>query len=89
MRSNTWQIFRSTDRGASFTQVQTLNGQADIWTSRTALGDVFLFENNRLLRSSDQASTFQSFGNPLGVTPSDVRLGGHESSSNTTFSVAA
>jgi|FLOH01.1.fsa_nt_gi hypothetical protein len=88
-KSNAWQVFRSTDRGLSFSNVQILNGQADIWTPRTGLGDVFLFENNRILRSSDKATTFASFGNTLGVTPADVRFGGHESSGNTTFSVAA
>ncbi|MDP7063058.1 MAG: hypothetical protein QF489_09040 [Planctomycetota bacterium] len=88
-KSNSWQLFRSTDRAASFSHIQTLNGQADIWSSRTAVGDLFLFENNRLLRSSNLGTTFSSFGNSLGVTPSDVRFGGHESAGTSTFSVAA
>ena len=88
-KSNTWQLFRSTDRAASFSHVQTLNGQADIWTSRTAVGDLFLFENNRLLRSTDLGTTFSNFGNDMGATPTDVRFGGHESAGTSIFSVAA
>lgn len=88
-KSSSWQLFRSTDRGLSFSHVQTLNGQADIWTSRTGVGDLFLFENNRLLRSTNLGTTFSTFGNSLGVTPSDVRFGGHESAGTSTFSVAA
>lgn len=87
-KSNVWQIFRSTDRALSFTHVQTLNGEADLWTSRLALGDVFVFENDRILRSSDQATTFTAVGNGMGATPTDVRFGGHEVSNSTTFSVA-
>ena len=83
-----WKLYRSTDRGLSFNMVRALSGTADIFTDRTAAGDVFLFEDDRLYRSTDAGLTFNAFGNSLGFSPSDVRFGGHESSGNTTFSVA-
>lgn len=83
-----WKLYRSVDRGASFTMVRAVSGTADIFTDRTAAGDVFLFEGDRLYRSTDAGVSFNAFGNSLGFSPSNVRFGGHESSGNTTFSVA-
>lgn len=83
-----WKLYRSIDRGASFTMVRSVSGTADIFTDRTGAGDVFLFEDDRLYRSTDAGQSFNTFGNSLGFSPSDVRLGGHESSGNSTFSLA-
>ena len=87
--SGGWKLYRSQDRGVSFQLMRSLAGQGDIWTSRDGLGDLFLFENNRLYRSSDLGASFTTHGNAIGVTPSDVRFGGHDVSNGTTFSVAA
>ncbi|MHC4380623.1 MAG: sialidase family protein, partial [Planctomycetota bacterium] len=84
-----WKLFRSVDRGASFTVARDLAGDSDIFTPRTGLGSVYLFEQDRMYESTDAGVTFQAFGNPLGFHPTDVKLGGHEASGNTTFSLAA
>ena len=83
-----WKLYRSVDRGASFSLARSVSGTADVFTDRTTAGDVFLFEDDRLYRSTDAGQSFSTFGNSLGFSPSDVRFGGHESSGNTTFSVA-
>ncbi len=85
----TFRLWRSTDRGLSFVQVRNLAGQADLWTPRDALGAVFVWENNRLFESFDGGLSFSQRGVPILISPSDVRLGGHESSGGTAFSLAA
>ncbi len=87
--SGVWQLMRSTDQGANFTNVRTMVGEADVFANRLAVGPVYLFEQDRLYVSNDAGLTFQALGNPVGVTPTDVRLGGHEVSNGTTFSLAA
>jgi photosystem II stability/assembly factor-like uncharacterized protein len=88
-RASGWRLFRSTDRGANFTEVRNMTGyKPDIWTPRDALGPIYMLDDNWLYQSNDKGSSFGL----MGVAPfnaSDVKLGGHESSGGTTFSVAA
>ena len=83
-----WKLLRSTDRGASFSVVRSMNGQPDLFTPRLSLGNLYLFDHNQLYQSSDKGTTFSAMGNSMGFNASDIRLGGHESSLNTTFSLA-
>ncbi len=86
--NGSWRLWRSTDRGASFTVARILVGVADIWTPRDALGSVWLLETQRLYESTDGGLSFSLRGATLPFVPSDVRLGGHESSGGSTFSLA-
>ncbi len=71
--NGTAQIFRSTDGGQSFTGLATLplagndGGPiapgADLWTSRTASGPLYvMLPTGQLLRSTDQGATFAPLG---------------------------
>lgn len=83
-----WKLLRSTDRGASFSSVRSMTGQSDLFTPRTNLGDLYLFDQDRLYVSSDQGTSFTAIGNSIGFNVTDIRLGGHESSLNNIFSMA-
>ncbi len=89
-QGSVWRVWRSTDRGQSFTISRYIIGStADLWTPRDALGPVYLFEQNRLSISTDGGANFAGMGSPLSFSATDLRFGGHESSGNTVFSVAA
>ncbi len=84
-----WRLYRSNDRGASFSEVKDLTGYfPDIWTPRHQLGSIYLLDDDRLWRSDDLGSTFVSLGARAQFRADDVHLGGHETSANQTFSVA-
>lgn len=83
-----WRLWRSTDRGATFFITRALIGTSDVWTPRDALGSLWLMESQRLYESTDRGVTFQLRGATLPVLPTDLRLGGHESSGGATFSLA-
>lgn len=84
-----WNLMRSTDRGASFSLARSIAVVPDMWTPRDAPGPVYLWERNRIYRSTDSGLTFSTLGAPAAIAPTDVRFGGHESSNGSTFSVAA
>lgn len=83
-----WKLLRSVDQGASFTSVRSMNGLPDLFTPRTSLGDLYLFDQDQLYKSTDKGTTFSAMGVSIGFNVTDIRLGGHESSLNNTFSLA-
>lgn len=89
-KRNGWRLFRSTDHGASWAEVRDLTGSVpDIWAPRDQHGDVFLYQRDRLYRSSDAGASFTGYGSSLPVTASDVKLKGHEAGgSGQVFSIA-
>ncbi|MFK5956507.1 MAG: hypothetical protein QM477_08700 [Planctomycetota bacterium] len=83
-----WKLLRSSDRGQSFSVVRNLNGESDLFTPRDTLGALYLFDQDRMYKSTDNGTTFANLGNSIGFNVTDIRLGGHESSGNNTFSLA-
>lgn len=56
-------LYRSTDRGASFTKQYDLGSFAgDAWTPRTGSGDVYVIDGASTLRSVDGGDTWSSLG---------------------------
>ena len=85
---STWSLYRSTDRGASFSVTYTTTEEPDIFAPRDVAGTVELFDGDHLERSLDGGVSFSPLGVGVGFQAEDVRFGGHEVSGGTTFSCA-
>lgn len=78
-RRTGWRLYRSTDAGANWTEVRNMTGYTpDIWTPRDQLGDVYLFDDDRLYRSSNGGQSFLGMGTKAPFFADNVLLGGHE-----------
>ncbi len=74
-----WNLYRSTNRGASFARVREMGQfQADIWTPRDRLGPVYLVERDRIYESQDGGVSFTQIGTPVGITTTAAVLAGSE-----------
>lgn len=88
-RNSGWKLYRSVDQGTSFQLMRDMTGyKPDIWTPRDAVGALYLMDDNRLWKSTNKGLTFTAMGNTAAISPTDIQLGGHESSGGTTFSLA-
>jgi photosystem II stability/assembly factor-like uncharacterized protein len=73
-----WKVKVSLDKGATFTTMYSLIKEGDIWTSRTALGPVYLVSGDKVYETSDQGQTWTALGNPIPVNYSRAILAGSE-----------
>jgi hypothetical protein len=81
-------LLRSQDRGATFVQVRDLGGsRADIWTSRTGSGPLYLLSERRLEASSDQGLTWATVGTLPGAGPTRAVLAASEAGAPTFYAV--
>ncbi len=76
---NGWGVYRSVDRGLSFSRTLDLNTwRSDLWAPRDALGPVYVFKKDKLYQSTDGGASFSQIGGTLPFQASDVRLRGTE-----------
>jgi len=76
---NGWGVYRSVDRGLSFSRTHDMNTwRSDIWAPRDALGSVYVFKKDKLYQSTDGGASFVQVGGTLPFQASDVRLRGTE-----------
>ena len=86
--ATTTTLLRSVDRGATFQVVRNLGGsRADIWTSRTASGPLYVLTDNRLDISRDRGTTWTTVGTLPWTGPSRVVLTASEAGSPTFYTV--
>ena len=81
-------LLRSVDRGATFQVVRNLGGsRADMWTSRTEPGPLYLLTDNRLDVSRDRGTTWSTVGTLPWTGPSRVVLTASEAGRPTFYTV--
>ena len=81
-------LLRSRDRGATFQLVRDLGtSRADVWTSRVALGPLYVLTDNRLEISTDLGTTWSTVGTLPWTGPSRVALTASEAGGPTFYAV--
>ena len=71
-------LLRSTDQGQSFTQIRDLGSYlGDVWTPRDGGSDIYLVDDDQVLRSSDDGESWEPLGS-LGVGSGQAELVGSE-----------
>jgi photosystem II stability/assembly factor-like uncharacterized protein len=77
-----WRLYRSDDRGKSYTRIRNLGAFAgDIWIDRQVGGSIYCLEGVTLHRSDNLGATWEALGSISSGNPSDVVLAGSEAGS--------